>query len=269
VFGDLAATSQKDDDYRTQRAFGPNGEILVLDGAEQRANAWHTDFTFTERSPAGALLSMQSCPARGGDTLWANHYAAHEALSAPVKELLDGLTGTHGRPGMTGMSSHPMVATHPETGRKAVFVNRGWTSRIDGLSVIESQSILQMLHEHSEKPEFTVRWSWTPGDAALWDNRCTQRFPWGKDARAARARADRRPAPRCRPPRLRAVGRQRAGRDSDPGTPNDRPGLCGSPYMTYHMMILFLTYTSGISCWWRRTSERQLLTWDQGFGRSP
>jgi taurine dioxygenase len=176
VFGDLAATSQKDDDYRTQRSFGPNGEILVLDGAEQRANAWHTDVTFTEHPPAGALLSMQSCPARGGDTLWSNQYAAYEALAEPVKQLIDGLTATHGRPGMTGMSSHPMVRTHPVTGRKALFVNRGWTSRIDGFSVIESQGILQMLWAHSEKPEFTVRWSWTPGDAALWDNRCTQHY---------------------------------------------------------------------------------------------
>jgi taurine dioxygenase len=176
VFGELAATSRKDDDYRSQKAFGPNGEILVLDGAEQRANMWHTDVTFTETPPAGALLSMQSCPARGGDTLWSNQYAAYEALSAPVRELIDGLSATHGRPGMTGSSSHPMVRTHPGTGRKALFVNRGWTARIDGLSQIESEGILRMLHAHSEKPEFTVRWSWAPGDAALWDNRCTQHY---------------------------------------------------------------------------------------------
>ena len=176
VFGDLAATSQKDDDYRAQTTFGPNGEILVLDGAEQRANAWHTDVTFTTTPPAGALLSMQSCPARGGDTMWSNQYAAYDALAEPVKVLIEGLTATHGRPGITGSASHPMVITHPATGRKALFVNRGWTSRIDGFSPIESRGLLDMIFTHSEKPEFTVRWSWHPGDAALWDNRCTQHY---------------------------------------------------------------------------------------------
>lgn len=176
VFGDLAATSQKQDDYRAQRTFGPNGEILVLDSAETRANAWHTDVTFTETPPAGALLSMQSCPSRGGDTLWSNQYAAYEALSEPMKQLVGSLRAVHGRPGMTGTTSHPMVTTHPATGRKALFVNRGWTTRIEGLSQIESQGILGTLFAHSEKPEFTVRWSWTPGDAALWDNRCTQHY---------------------------------------------------------------------------------------------
>lgn len=152
VFGALAATSQSDDDYRTKDKRGPNGEILVLDGAKERANAWHTDVTFTAHPPIGSLLSMQVCPTRGGDTTWANQIAAYEALSTPVRAFLDGLTATHGRPGLTGMSSHPMVVTHPVTGRRALYVNRGWTARIDGLSQIESQGILQMLFAHSEKP---------------------------------------------------------------------------------------------------------------------
>jgi taurine dioxygenase len=176
VFGALAATSQAADDYRTKDKRGPNGEILVLDGAKERANAWHTDVTFTAHPPIGSLLSMQECPTRGGDTTWANQIAAYAALSAPVRALIDGLTATHGRPGLTGLTSHPMVSTHPVTGRRALYVNRGWTTRIDGLSHLESEGILQMLFAHSEKPEFAVRWSWTPGDAALWDNRCTMHY---------------------------------------------------------------------------------------------
>lgn len=186
VFGDLAATSQRGDDYRDQQTAGPNGEILVLDSEKTRANAWHTDVTFTAKPPAGALLSMQTCPARGGDTLWSNQYAAYEALSRPVKQLIEPLRAVHGRPGMTGTSTHPMVTVHPETGRKALFVNRGWTTRIEGLSIIESQGILAMLFDHSEKPEFTVRWSWTAGDAALWDNRCTQHYAVDDYGTAAR-----------------------------------------------------------------------------------
>ena len=176
VFGALAATTQGDDDHRAQTTRGPNGEILVLDGAKERANAWHTDVTFTERPPIGSLLAMQCCPVRGGDTVWSNQYAAYDALSAPVRALVDGLSAVHGRPGLTGTTSHPVVTTHPGTGRRALYVNRGWTTRIEGLSNIESRGILDMLFDHCEKPEFTVRWTWTPGDAALWDNRCTMHY---------------------------------------------------------------------------------------------
>lgn len=178
VFGSLAATSKADDDYRDQQTAGPNGEILVLDAArpEARANAWHTDVTFTATPPIGALLSMKTCPDKGGDTIWSNQYAAYEALSPKIRELIDDLEAVHGRPGLTGTTTHPMVITHPDTGRRALFVNRGWTTRIVGLSHIESQGILGMLFDHAERPEFSVRWTWRPGDAALWDNRCTMHY---------------------------------------------------------------------------------------------
>ena len=176
VFGDLAATSRTGDDYREQAVRGPNGEILVLDSAVQRANGWHTDVTFTARPPIGSLLSMQTCPPRGGDTMWSNQYAAYEALSAPVKTMLGGLSASHGRAGLTGSSVHPLVITHPETQRRALFVNRGWTSRIEGMSSTESAGILAMLFNHCERPEFTTRWTWAAGDAALWDNRCTMHY---------------------------------------------------------------------------------------------
>ncbi|MCU0273246.1 MAG: TauD/TfdA family dioxygenase [Acidimicrobiales bacterium] len=180
VFGALAATTTGDEDGRrsTQDIRGPRGEILVLDGSKEggRANAWHTDVTFAAHPPIGSLLSMQVCPSKGGDTLWSNQYAAYEALSPAVRTFVDGLSAVHGRPGLTASSVHPVVVTHPHTGRRALFVNRGWTSRIEGLGLIESRNVLNLLFEHAERPEFAVRWTWSPGDAALWDNRCTMHY---------------------------------------------------------------------------------------------
>lgn len=177
-FGRLAATTRGDDDYRNQRTRGPEGEILVLDAATPagRANAWHTDVTFTARPPKGSLLSMVVCPDKGGDTIWTNQYAAYEALHPSVREMVDGLSAVHGRPGLTGSAVHPMVTVHPETGRRALFVNRGWTTRIEGMDIGQSTGILAMLFHHCEKPEFFTRWTWTQGDAALWDNRVTMHY---------------------------------------------------------------------------------------------
>ena len=188
VFGTLAATSQGQDDHRAHEALGPNGEILVLDGARpaDRANAWHTDVTFTPSPPIGSLLSMQTCPDKGGDTLWSSQYAAYDALAPSVRQFIDGLDAVHGRPGLTDSSTHPVVVTHPDTARRALFVNRGWTARIVGLSQIESNGILGMLFDHSERPEFTTRWTWHAGDAALWDNRCTMHYAVNDYGDAAR-----------------------------------------------------------------------------------
>ncbi|HQV57542.1 MAG TPA: TauD/TfdA family dioxygenase [Ilumatobacteraceae bacterium] len=188
VFGDLAATTQGNDDQRDHLNRGPRGEILVLDAdrPQDRANAWHTDVTFTANPPIGSLLSMQVCPDKGGDTLWTNQIAAYEALSPAVRTLIDELSAVHGRPGLTGSTTHPMVAIHPTTGRKALFVNRGWTTAVDGLSQIESRHLLAMLFEHAEKPEFQVRWTWKAGDAALWDNRVTMHYAVDDYGSAAR-----------------------------------------------------------------------------------
>lgn len=177
-FGRLAATTRGDDDFRDHETLGPNGEVLVLDCArpQERANTWHTDVTFTPDFPKGSLLAMQVCPDKGGDTLWSNQYAAYEGLSPAVRDLVDGLEAEHGRPGLTGTTTHPVVLTHPETGRRALFVNRGWATRIVGVSPIESRNLLTMLYEHTERPEYAVRWHWHEGDAALWDNRCTMHY---------------------------------------------------------------------------------------------
>ena len=177
-FGVLAATSRADDDHRHRNKIGPSREVLVLDAStpEGRANAWHTDVTFTKNPPKGSLLSMVECPDKGGDTIWTNQYAAYEALHPAVREMVDGLSAVHGRPGLTDSAVHPMVITHPETGRRALFVNRGWTSRIEGMDIGLSTGILVTLFNHCEKPEFFTRWTWSKGDAALWDNRVTMHY---------------------------------------------------------------------------------------------
>ena len=181
ALGPIAATSRGGDDFRTDENTSPSGypEILVLDSTLQSftpSNIWHTDVTFVQNPPIGSLLSMRVHTARGGDTLFSSQYEAYETLSAPIQKLIYQLNGVHGRPPETGTSIHPVVKIHPVTGRPALFVNRDWTKEILEMSPIESKHLLELLFEHAERPENTVRWSWSPGDAALWDNRCTMHY---------------------------------------------------------------------------------------------
>ncbi|WLI29756.1 taurine dioxygenase [Pseudomonas rhodesiae] len=176
-------------------------EVLVLDTAvtDVRDNAvWHTDVTFLPTPALGAVLSAKLLPAYGGDTLWASGIAAYEALSAPMKRLLDGLTATHDfiksfpleRFGNSAEDlqrweaarqnnpplSHPVVRTHPVSGRKSLFVSEGFTTRINELEAAESEVILKLLFAHATRPEFTLRWRWQTHDVAFWDNRVTQHY---------------------------------------------------------------------------------------------
>ena len=176
-------------------------EVLILDTAvtDVRDNAiWHTDVTFLPAPALGAVLAAKQVPAYGGDTLWASGIAAFEALSAPMQALLDGLTATHDftrsfpleRFGNTAEDlarwedarrknpplSHPVVRTHPVSGRKALFVNEGFTTRINELEAAESEAILKWLFAHGTRPEFTLRWRWQANDVAMWDNRVTQHY---------------------------------------------------------------------------------------------
>ncbi|MBO3275159.1 taurine dioxygenase [Pseudomonas schmalbachii] len=176
-------------------------EVIVLDTAvtDMRDNAiWHTDVTFLETPALGAVLAAKQVPAYGGDTLWASGIAAFEALSKPLQTLLDGLTATHDigksfpqeRFGATDADLarleqarrdhpprvHPVVRTHPVTGRKALFVNDGFTLRINELEPAESRALLNLLFAHASRPEFTVRWRWQANDVAFWDNRVTQHY---------------------------------------------------------------------------------------------
>ncbi len=151
---------------------------------------WHSDVSCDAEPPLGSILHLHTVPPHGGDTLFASMVAAYEALSDRFKHYLDGLTATHdgdhvyrGRYKNYGAddtgkvyprSHHPVVRTHPVTGRKALFVNPGFTTKIDGLPRQESAAILSYLYEHSTQPEFVVRFRWKKDSVAFWDNRCTQ-----------------------------------------------------------------------------------------------
>ncbi|MBD1551225.1 taurine dioxygenase [Pseudomonas typographi] len=176
-------------------------QILVLDTAvtDVRDNAlWHSDVSFLPKPAMAGVLLAREVPAYGGDTLWASGTAAYEALSAPLKRLLDGLSATHdfsksfplARFGNTPEAlqrweatrrrhppvSHPVVRTHPASGRPALFVNEGFTLSINELEPHESDALLRLLFQHATLPPFCVRWQWRTGDLAFWDNRVTQHY---------------------------------------------------------------------------------------------
>ena len=146
---------------------------------------WHTDLSCDAEPPMGSILYMHVVPKNGGDTMFASMYAAYDALSPRMKIYLEGLTATHDaehvyRP-MTDdptkrfpCNSHPIVRTHPVTGRKCLYVNSSYVTGIDQLPKPEGNAILQFLYVHCMNPNFQVRFRWEPGSVAFWDNRCTQ-----------------------------------------------------------------------------------------------
>lgn len=143
------------------------------------ADEWHTDVTFLPQPSVMSILRYVTGPPLGGDTMWSNQCLAFSELSEPMQELLCGLTALHdatphGKPEMTAI--HPVVRTHPESGRNALFVNEHFTRRIVEMSHGESQMLLDHLRQWSKQERFTVRYRWTPGTVAMWDNRCTQHF---------------------------------------------------------------------------------------------
>ena len=177
LFGRVRRVEDDDRDDAAIPTVDDHPEIFVVDGARAvRANVWHTDATFAPDPPIAGVLTMRTTPARGGDTLWSDTEQAFATLSEPIRRLVAGLTAVHGRPGRTCEASHPIVRVHPVTGRAALYVNQGWTTAIAGLSAAESSHLLTLLFEHMERPEFTVRWSWSVGDVAVWDNRCTMHY---------------------------------------------------------------------------------------------
>jgi taurine dioxygenase len=176
-------------------------ELFVLDnhaGNPTDNDAWHTDVTFIETPPLGAVLYAKQLPAEGGDTLWSNMRAAYEALSPSFRDFLSQLDAVHdfarGFPARRTVAQaagedkyaraveehppvvHPVIRTHPETGEDSLFVNYGFTERIKGLRRSESDAILAMLFAHIQKPEFQVRWRWKENAIAFWDNRITQHY---------------------------------------------------------------------------------------------
>ena len=147
-----------------------------------RADVWHSDVPFSPNPPKAAILRYLRGPVAGGDTMWADQYAAFESMSAPMQELLLPLTAINtawpqGRPEMA--SEHPVVRVHPETGRRSLYVNRLFTTVIPQLHPTESANLLAHLFEWGHRPEITCRWRWRDGDVAMWDNRCTMHYAIG------------------------------------------------------------------------------------------
>lgn len=157
---------------------------------------WHTDTTMVAEPPMGAILYAIEVPPYGGDTLFANQYLAYDSLSPGLKQTLEGLRAVHTdrmvagpQAGMNALRStkvredanwretisfHPVVRTHPETGRKMLFVNRSYTVGFEGWTEAESKPLLEYLLEHGHRPEYTCRFRWSNGSIAFWDNRCTK-----------------------------------------------------------------------------------------------
>ena len=175
--------------------------IRVLKKEHETTNfggIWHSDTSYLEVPPMGTMLMAEEVPPYGGDTIFANQYLAYETLSDGLKKVLEGLKGVNtstkadtsktredrikdsapakGQP-ESYEALHPVVRTHPETGRKSLYVNTAHTSRFDGWTEKESEGLLKFLHEHQVKVEFTGRWRWQKGDIAWWDNRCVLHNP--------------------------------------------------------------------------------------------
>jgi len=174
--------------------------IEVAKREHERVNfggIWHSDTTYLDEPPMGSLLLAREVPAAGGDTLFANMYLAYETLSDGMRRLLDGLVGvsSSAKADVTRtredrirtspseqsrehfLAEHPVVRTHPETRRKALYVNPAHTVGFKGMSEAESAPLLDFLFRHQVRPEFTCRFRWTPGSLAFWDNRATQHNP--------------------------------------------------------------------------------------------
>lgn len=183
------------------KAMEGHPEILeIIKEPEEKTNfggGWHTDMSFLEEPALGSILHALEVPPYGGDTLWANQHLAYEALSDGLKAMLEGLTAIHsakGEYGPKGQSAlgrksmeataapdapefeHPVVRTHPETGRKGLYVNPAFTMRFKGWTRRESRPLLNYLFEHSRSEQFTCRFRWEAGSVAFWDNRSTWHF---------------------------------------------------------------------------------------------
>lgn len=157
-------------------------ELRAKDGGGGVADEWHSDVTFEANPSKFAILQCRVAPEVGGDTMWSNAYRAFDELSPPMRDLCLGLSALHDaaphlRPDKRHI--HPVVRVHPETGRRSLFVNEHFTRRIVELSDAESRAVLDHLTRWVQSPRFTVRYRWTAGTVAMWDNRCTQHHVLG------------------------------------------------------------------------------------------
>lgn len=181
--------------FRTPSSPAP--EVIVLDQKNPRgegADNWHADNTYMPAPPMGSILQAHLLPSIGGDTCFANMYTAYDALSPAIRGMVDGLFAVHSLAQMAERTKHvmgaslrdkvdewppvlhPVVAVHPETGRRLLNVNANWTVAIDGVSRAESDALLRLLYDHVRSPEYQVRLRWNAGDVAFWDNRAVQHY---------------------------------------------------------------------------------------------
>lgn len=161
--------------------------VIHADASSHRNNGggWHTDVSADEAPPMASILRIHTVPSQGGDTLFASMYAAFDALSKPMQRFLEGLRavhvanydgyyGDHQPQRQNPRATHPVVRTHPVTGRSLLFVNRGFTRSIVGMTPAESTALLEFLFRHCEDPAFQCRFRWEQDSIAMWDDRCTQ-----------------------------------------------------------------------------------------------
>jgi taurine dioxygenase len=172
----------------------PEVMIIHADASSTRiaGEMWHSDVSCADEPPMGSILRMFVVPPEGGDTLFASMYAAYDALSDRLKAYLEGMTALHeGAPYYREVNriigrddggkaypvaEHPVVRTHPESGRRALYVNSMFTTQLVGVPRTESEAVLRLLFDHVRNPQFQCRFKWRPHSIAFWDNRCTQHY---------------------------------------------------------------------------------------------
>ena len=175
--------------YRVSNKEDEHGKYL---GNPQAGNHWHTDNSYLDPPAKASLLYAAEVPKVGGDTMFTSMYRAYETLSPALKRMLNDLVAEHRfENALSNFSTftatgrqidgtppvrHPVVATHPETGRRSLYVNPGFTTRIIGLKADESSALLQFLHDHATQPQFIYRHRWQAHDLIMWDNRCTMHY---------------------------------------------------------------------------------------------
>ncbi len=181
--------------HPVEKTLAEQPSVQPIDSIKDRTNFWHTDVTFMSRPPMASLLRAVVIPDAGGDTMWADTRAAYDALAEPLKRFCDGLTAWHYDPYYAALveqgegnewegkkltkltpAQHPVVRVHTETGRRNLFVNPQFTVALKDFPGPQSAAFLRLLYDHMTQPEFIVRYHWTPGALAMWDNRTTMHF---------------------------------------------------------------------------------------------